>query len=443
MSSSQQLSSLFRHSKALVTSGHRHTPRPTGPHSSVGFRDFLLGNSRKTGLLVRLFYPSSSSLPTDPKQWAKWLPHEGYEKGLGDVAGVRSRVISALARAVNPLDNVRVPVVENGALLLPSADRYPLLVFSHGLGAYRSVYSTICTEFASRGFVVAAVEHRDNSAAMSFYYRSKRGNDLSESDEQNYNPKDYGISQYKPPRPLEPISVDSERELVWIRHQYVSLIDHSPAALQFRHAQVKHRAGECSRAVDFLERLNGGDSIENALDSTYNAAEFKSHLNTDKLAIMGHSFGGATTILSVIEDARFKVAVGLDAWAFPLKPVPLDQIHKPLLLINAETLGTEKHNVKKISEIFKHVDHDRKQAFTINGSTHMQQCDVPLVYSKVMNSLLSRLDPKKSTIDTLDVHDLTNAKALQFISRHLNIETDDAIEQFLHANKRSFRPSYV
>lgn len=34
------------------------------------------------------------------------------------------------------------------------------LIFSHGLGSYRSMYSTINAELASRGYIVAAVEHR-------------------------------------------------------------------------------------------------------------------------------------------------------------------------------------------------------------------------------------------------------------------------------------------
>lgn len=278
---------------------------------------------------------------------------------------------------------------------------------------------------------------------MSFYFRKKGSSKSTEKEPENYDPEDFGL-KYKPPaRPIQPISVDNDRELVWIRHRYVSLIDHTPNALQFRHAQVKHRAAECSRAVDFLENLNSGAKLENVLDSAYSAAEFKGHLDTGKLAVMGHSFGGATTILSAMEDSRFKVAVGLDAWAFPLKTVPLADIPKPLLLINAETLGTEKHNVKKFSEIFKKADpKSPKQAVTINGSTHMQQCDVPLVYTKLMNRLLSKLDPKKSTIDTLDVHDLTSAKALQFINRYLDIKTSQEIEAFLKANTSSFRPTY-
>lgn len=142
----------------LQTSGCTHVPLPTGPLKNVAFRDFLLGHSRQTGLLVRLFYPTASELPQDTKRWPKWLPHEQYAQGMMDVAGVTSSFLSAVVKAINPLANKYVPLIENGPFLKPTKDsKYPLLVFSHGLGGFRSINTTFCLEFVSQGFVVAGM----------------------------------------------------------------------------------------------------------------------------------------------------------------------------------------------------------------------------------------------------------------------------------------------
>lgn len=45
---------------------------------------------------------------------------------------------------------------------------FPLLVFSHGLGGNRTAYSSVCGEFASYGFVVCALEHRDGSGPRTY-----------------------------------------------------------------------------------------------------------------------------------------------------------------------------------------------------------------------------------------------------------------------------------
>ena len=95
-----------------------------------------------------------------------------------------------------------------GAPLIPvrSATPYPVVVFSHGLGAIRTTYSGICCDIVSHGYVVAAIEHHDRSAALSF--RRVPGPGVEEGQYDQYTEE-------------------------WIEHELGSVID-----FEFRNPQV-------------------------------------------------------------------------------------------------------------------------------------------------------------------------------------------------------------
>lgn len=52
-----------------------------------------------------------------------------------------------------------------GAPLVAGGPQHPVVVFSHGLGGNRMLYSITCSELASQGYVVLALEHADGSAS--------------------------------------------------------------------------------------------------------------------------------------------------------------------------------------------------------------------------------------------------------------------------------------
>lgn len=57
----------------------------------------------------------------------------------------------------------------------PVNDRFPLVLFSHGLIACRTTYSSLCTDIASHGYIVAAIEHGDKSACVRMHLESPDG----------------------------------------------------------------------------------------------------------------------------------------------------------------------------------------------------------------------------------------------------------------------------
>jgi platelet-activating factor acetylhydrolase len=103
--------------------------------------------------------------------------------------------------------------------------KFPVVIFSHGLGGCRTTYSNICGELASHGFVVCAIEHRDGTAAVSSIERGLR------------------TLQYRSP---------GENE-----DQY-----------RMRRGQIHYRLGEIHSAWQLLERIHAGDAINNCLEST-------------------------------------------------------------------------------------------------------------------------------------------------------------------------------
>ena len=69
---------------------------------------------------------------------------------------------------------------------------------------------------------------------------------------------------------------------------------------------MKQRADEVGKSLDILTLLNEGAEIRNMMEGNFEFGKFKSRLDVSMAAVMGHSFGGGTTVQTLSVDKRFK-----------------------------------------------------------------------------------------------------------------------------------------
>ncbi|XP_072498471.1 platelet-activating factor acetylhydrolase isoform X4 [Notamacropus eugenii] len=238
-------------------------PKGKGSYS-VGCTD-LMSDFTVKGSLLRLYYPSQDG----EYHSTVWIPNKEYFVGLSNFLGLHKFMGKFLAYYFG---SVTTPANWNAPLR--TGEKYPLIIFSHGLGAFRTIYSAIGIELASHGFIVAAVEHRDESASATFYFENEA-------------------------------AVERDNKS-WLPYKCLHL---QKTEYPKRHRQVLQRAEECSKALNLILDINEGKTVKNVLNSTFDLEQLKNAIDNKKIAVMGHSFGGATVIQTLSEDKRFRGSV--------------------------------------------------------------------------------------------------------------------------------------
>ena len=70
--------------------------------------------------------------------------------------------------------------------------------------------------------------------------------------------------------------------------------------------QLQQRVCDVGKTLDLLQLLNEGGEVHNMMGEKFDWGQFKGRLQLDTPAIMGHSFGGTTTLQTLYSDKRFK-----------------------------------------------------------------------------------------------------------------------------------------
>lgn len=251
-------------------------PRPTGPYA-VGTEIFRWVDQDRPETATdsaedRRNVVVQAWYPADPAARGR---RSEYLDGLDRLPEQVTMLPRFLMRGYHRIDT-------HGRMEVPiSADRarWPVVLFSPGYGAPRAFYTGLIADLASRGFVVLAVDH----------------------------PYEVAVTE------LADGTIATPRE---------HFLDNDPDQSRYMSGQLDVRAADLRFVLDQLLRP---DVLGSHLSG---------HLDTDHVAAVGHSFGGATAAAALASDPRLKAAANIDGTLYGT--LPQQSLTKPFLLVQSD-----------------------------------------------------------------------------------------------------------
>ncbi len=301
-------------------------PAPSGPFA-VGTRvvqwtdpdrpeTFTADPDDRRTVVVQLWYPAGRTPAGAPR--APYLGRTEREArtvagALADGAGLPGFLFDDAARA-RTRAVADAPVADGGG-------RFPVVLFSPGSGGARTQNTAWAEELASRGYLVAALDHPYDSAAVVLDDgRTVRAATASTGDR----------------------DADERLAADW----------------------TAIRAADLRFALTRLEGLDrdGTDPLAGRLD-------------TGRVAAAGHSMGGAAALQAARQDARITAVIDLDG--YPHGPAAPD-LHQPVLaLTQAVTPDTDPRYLPRLTEALA-AGTATSYRLTVPGAAHLSFTDAPL-----------------------------------------------------------------
>ncbi|KAI5857394.1 hypothetical protein GGS23DRAFT_616753 [Durotheca rogersii] len=357
-------------------------PELTGPYG-VGLRNIELVDDGRPDpfspsgaprdLMVTLFYPTASAssssfnFPLAPQFSPATASH---------VDGVFSWTPGTAASLTTRARLGARPLAADAG-----AGAAPVLLFSHGFGFARGLYAALLQDLASWGWTVAAVDHPYDAAVVEY--------------------PDGRVVRARGWRwPLEP----AVREL----------------AIDVRVADLLFVLGRLESGLQGRERMAWGEIRPGENDELITA------VNVSRVAALGHSFGGAAAVGTLLNSSAVVAAADLDGFLYG--PVVRLGTEKPVLVLGfPEHVATDDPTAAPGWPSL----HGWKRDFTVAGTVHESYSDYP-VFRDIFGG---REGPETGGVPGTRMAEIMRTYIDAFFSRFLLGVDDDG---FLSGNSSTF-----
>jgi dienelactone hydrolase len=241
-------------------------PEPAGPYR-VGRMSFYTVDSTRREVMT----PDASDLRE--LVFHVWYPSDTPAAARASylTTALQDSVFRRMVSFADTLARVRSAALVD-APLSPAARRYPVILFSHGLGMLSQLYTSFIENLASHGYIVVGVDHSFYSAPYTL-------------------PTGRSVRNLSKPQ-------DRQRDVV-------------------------AQAEDLSFVVDVLGFLNRAASSQ---------ARLAGRMDLGQLGVFGHSRGGFASPHACRMDRRFKACANLDGYS--MTPAVMDSgIAQPFMLV--------------------------------------------------------------------------------------------------------------
>ena len=321
--------SLFICSCSLILN-FQDLPKPTGPHI-IGtevftwedtFRDewFTKDKIDTRKIVVQIWYPATE--PSD-----SLFPYMDY-------SDLR---IKSIAERIDKSENFVKPISKitgnSYHKAKPINKKFPIVLFSHGLGGYKTQNTINIEALVSKGYIVIAPDHTYDATITIF--------------------EDGSSIDFKSGLPDE-----ITPEEFW----------------DVRIPQINTRSSDLSFIIDKLQTMKS--------HSVYNSLDF------NKIGVFGHSFGGATSVVASWNDTRISACLNLDGWFVPIVDDIINTgIKIPFCYIGQESWEKTPLNYPKLNSFYENCQSD-VYILKIKNTKHFDYADLPH-FSKIGRMIAS------------------------------------------------------